>query len=194
MLTINLQPFPELSTPRLFLRQLDEGDTDDLFVMRSDEEVMRYVPRPVATSPSDALALIRLVNGMISQNKSITWGITLQGINKVIGTIGFVNFIPEHFRAEVGYMLNPAFQKQGFMQEALTAILDYGFNTLNVHSVQAIVDPDNAASIALLERMHFIREGHFKEDFFYGGKFLDSVYYGLVKKQDSKHAPSGFSL
>ncbi len=66
------------------------------------------------------------------------------------------------------------------MQEVLTAVLDYGFKQMHLHSVEANVNPDNKASMKLLERNGFIREGYFKENFFFDGKFLDSAVYSLI--------------
>lgn len=71
-----------------------------------------------------------------------------------------------HYRAEIGYALQPAHHGKGLMQEALTAVLDYGFHTLQLHSVEANVNPANAASIKILERNGFVQEGYFREAYF----------------------------
>jgi [ribosomal protein S5]-alanine N-acetyltransferase len=86
----------------------------------------------------------------------------------------------EHYRAEIGYALHPEHQGIGLMQEALNAVLDYGFTVMNLHSVEANVNPNNAASINLLQRNGFMREGMFRENYFYNGKFLDSAIYSLL--------------
>ena len=86
-----------------------------------------------------------------------------------------------NYRAEIGYRLHPAQHGKGIMNEALKAVLDYGFNVMNLHSVEANTNPGNKESISLLERNGFIREGYFKENYFYDGKFLDSAVYSLVK-------------
>ena len=67
------------------------------------------------------------------------------------------------------------------MQEALTEVLNFGFNILKLHSIEANVNPDNIASIKLLERNKFIREAFFKENIYYEGKFSDSVIYSLLE-------------
>ncbi|MCC2546726.1 GNAT family N-acetyltransferase [Hymenobacter sp. BT175] len=181
MLTLNFTPFPVLTTPRLMLRQMVPADAEDLFAMRSDPQVMQYIPRPLATSVKDAAEHIEMMAGLIAKNELLNWGMALRDTNQLVGTIGFFRLQPEHFRADVGYMLNPRWQGQGLMQEAVGAALDYGFQTLRLHSVAAIIDPRNGASARVLERSGFVREGYFRENEFFNGQFLDTVYYSLLE-------------
>ena len=86
----------------------------------------------------------------------------------------------EHYRAEIGYLLSDAFQRRGIMQEAITAAINYGFNVMRLHSIEANVNPGNTASIMLLEKNKFMREAYFRENFYYNGKFMDSLVYSLL--------------
>lgn len=86
----------------------------------------------------------------------------------------------EHYRAEIGYSLLPDYWSKGYMAEAARCAIDYGFSMLNFHSIEANVNPNNAASIRLLEKMNFVREAYFRENFYYDGKFLDSAIYSLL--------------
>ena len=117
---------------------------------------------------------------MLQKNEAITWGIFRKEGSSLLGTIGFWRIQKEHYRAEIGYLLHPTLQGQGLMQEAVKAVLQYGFETMQLHSVEANVNPANAASIKLLERSGFLREAHFKENYFYNGRFLDSLIYSLL--------------
>ena len=180
MLEVNFDPFPIFSTERLRLRQLNENDTNDLFILRSDNRVMQFIDRPLAKSPDDALKLIQLITDFLKKNEGITWGIELKSDTRLIGTIGLWRIFKEHYRAEIGYLLHPAQQGKGIMQEAFTPILDYGFKTIKLHSIEATVNPENAASIKILERNNFEREAYFKENYFYNGNFLNSAVYSLL--------------
>jgi ribosomal-protein-alanine N-acetyltransferase len=180
MLTVSFNPFPVLNTDRLLIRQLVESDGNDLFAIRSNETLMRFIPRPLAKSVDDAVLLIRGFDVLIQAGESITWGIALKTEPRVIGTIGFIRFQKENYRAEVGYLLHSDYHGIGLMQEALLAVVDYGFRALQLHSIEAIVDPDNTASANVLERSGFWKEGHFKENKFFNGHFLDSVYYARL--------------
>ena len=90
----------------------------------------------------------------------------------MIGTIGYWRIVKEHYRAEIGYLIATEQQGKGLMQEAISATLQYGFSEMKLHSVEANVNPNNPASIKLLERNHFIREAYFKENYFSNGKIV----------------------
>lgn len=147
MLGFSFTPFPKLDTERLQLRQITGEDENDLFLLRSDERVMRFLDRPMARSNEDAAELIQKINQSLQTNDGITWGISLKNDPVLIGTIGYWRIIKEHYRAEIGYMLRPAYHGKGFMQEAMTAVLEYGFQTMQLHSVEANVNPKNEDSI-----------------------------------------------
>jgi len=180
--TLNFSPFPKLSTQRLILRQIEPGDVHDLFTLRSDERIMKFINRPVAKTLDEAGELITTIMDDLTNNTAITWGITRKDDLKLIGTIGFWRIMEEHYRAEIGYLLHPDLQGKGFMQEALGAILDYGFRTMKLHSVEANVNPGNTASQKLLERNHFVKEAYFKENYYSDGKFLDSIIYSRLDR------------
>jgi ribosomal-protein-alanine N-acetyltransferase len=112
------------------------------------------------------------------------WAITLNDENKVIGTICYWDLLKDHFRSQIGYELHPDYHRRGIMQEALTRVLDYGFNNMQLHSIEAHVAPDNEPSIKLLEKNRFVREAYFRENYFYNGKFLDTVVYSLVNDNE----------
>lgn len=181
MLHIQFSPFPELETERLLLRQQTAADKDDFFYLRSHPEIMRFIPRPLHQTPDETLQFIDLLNNAITANEAINWVITLRNQpGRVIGSIGYVRMKKENYRAEVGYLLHDQFRGQGIMHEALEAVLDYGFSVMQLHSVEAVIDPANTASANVLEKSGFVREGYFREDFFYNGVFTDTAYYSIL--------------
>jgi [ribosomal protein S5]-alanine N-acetyltransferase len=182
MLTPNFNPFPVLTTERLVLRQFTPDDIPSILALRFDEKVAEYLIRPMLHNEEETGAYINKMNAGIANNEFIIWGITLKGIDKVIGSICLWNFEKQHFRGEVGYEMQVQYWGKGIMREALSAIIQYGFNTLHMHTVAAIVSPGNAASIRLLERAGFVKEAHFRENIFHKGKFIDSVVYTLLNK------------
>ena len=177
MLTLSFNPFPTLTTPRLTLRRLTLNDVNALFALRSNPDAMRYIARPLAKTPDDTAKLIPVIDELLERNEAINWAIALKGHDEMIGTFCFWNVQPENRRAEIGYMLHPSHQGVGIMQETLTATMDYGFNIMKLHSVEAHVDPENTASIKLLERNGFEREGYFKENVWFNGKYSDTAVY-----------------
>ncbi|MBN9282947.1 MULTISPECIES: GNAT family N-acetyltransferase [unclassified Flavobacterium] len=182
MLDLNFSPFPILETERLRLRQITEQDGQEMFLLRSNPETMQYIPRELPKNIDDAIAHIQYMEELRLTNECLNWAITLKGEDKVIGLIGYFRPQPENYRAEIGYMLSPDHQRKGIIQEALTKAITYGFDDLKLHSIIAITDTENDASWKLLEKNNFIREGHFREDTYWNGRFSDSYIYALRNK------------
>lgn len=182
MLTINFTPFPILETERLVLRRVNENDANEIFTLRSNPETMKYIPRPLVKSIDDALEHIAMIDAKIEMNEGINWAITYKDNPKLIGIIGHYRIKPEHFRAEVGYMLLPEFHGKGIISEAIKEVVNYGFNEMKLHSIEAIIDPENFGSARVLEKNNFVKEAHLKENEFYEGRFLDTVIYSILNK------------
>jgi len=180
MLLLNFNPFPFLSTERLNLRRISDEDDKEIFFLRSDKEMLQFLDRDPAQSIDEAREWIRMINKGIDDNQYIAWAIALKNDPLLIGTITFWNVKYEHYRAEIGYALHPLFQGRGLMNEAMTAVINYGFDSLKLHSIEANVNPSNAPSIRLLERSGFIREAYHRENYYYNGHFLDSAIYSLI--------------
>ena len=185
MLSLNFSPFPELTTGRLRIRQLQAEDANEIFKLRSDERVNRFIGRPDCKSIEEANAFINKINRSISNNESMYWGIALKENNKLVGTICLWNLQPENYRSEIGYELQPEFWGKGIMREAMATVLNYAFETVRLHSIEANTDPDNYQSASVLEKNGFIKEGHFKESIYDGAKFIDKAVYSLVNKNGS---------
>lgn len=182
MATINFTPFPNLETERLYLRRLVKEDVNEVFALRSDVEVMKYIPRPLVKTKEDALEHIAMIEAKIQNNEGINWAITLKDSSKLIGIIGHHRIKPEHFRAEIGYMLLPEYHGKGIIVEAIKETLNYGFEIMKLHSIEAIIDPENYASESVLQKSGFIKEAHLKENEYYEGRFLDTVIYSILNK------------
>jgi ribosomal-protein-alanine N-acetyltransferase len=182
MLTINFSPFPNLETERLLLRRVDSNDVKEIFALRSNPETMKYIPRPLVKTDEDALEHIAMIDTKIDSNEGINWAITLKDNPKLIGIIGHYRIKPEHYRAEIGYMLLPEYQGKGIISEAVREAVKYGFNVMNLHSIEAIIAPENYGSAKVLEKNGFVKEAHLRENEFYEGRFLDTVIYSILNK------------
>jgi ribosomal-protein-alanine N-acetyltransferase len=163
MLELNFTPFPILETERLLLRRVDKNDVNEIFSMRSNAETMQYIPRPLVINKEEALSHIALLDSGIEKNEAINWAITFKGENKLLGIIGFYRTKFEDFRSEIGYMLLSENHGKGIASEAVERALDYSFNEMNLHSIEAVIDPRNYASERVLQKNGFIKEGYFKK-------------------------------
>ena len=180
MLAVDLHTFPILTTDRLVLRELRHSDAERVFAMRSDPQVMQHVNRPLAKGIEDASALIDLINSMVAANDAVQWAITLKNKDVFIGLIGFWRIVKEHHYGELGYMLARDHWGNGFISEAIGALVPFGFKTLGLHRIEAITRPANLASIRALEKNGFVREAHLKENIFWNGQFHDSLHFGRL--------------
>lgn len=181
--------FPILKTSRLYLRQIHEEDATDLFELRSNPDIMRFIPRPIAQTTEDAIALIRQMKDKMEKEQGINWGICLKDHSKMIGTIGYVAIAKEHHRAEVGYLLGSQHQRKGIMQEALNAVLQYGFAEMNLHSVEALVMEDNKASAALLLKTGFKQTASFEDYLFFNGRYINSLFFSIINRTVHPNQP-----
>jgi [ribosomal protein S5]-alanine N-acetyltransferase len=184
MLQPNFSPFPQITTDRLLLTPVQQKDAVELLKLRSSEIVMQFIDKERTKNLEEASALIKRIEEDAINSDGITWKISVKKEpEKLIGTIGFWRIIKPHYRAEVGYMLHPDFWNNGFMKEALQAVIDFGFNNIRLHSIEAHINPSNTASAKLLEAVGFVREAYFKEDYFFRDRFLDSAIYSLLNNK-----------
>jgi ribosomal-protein-alanine N-acetyltransferase len=157
-MNINFSPFPILQTERLILRRLSLDDAEEIFFLRSDETVNKYIDRPRATSIEDAYNFINKTNHSIENNELIDWAIAFKNNSRLIGSICLWNIFKEESKAEIGYELLPDFQGKGIAQEAIFTVLDYGFNIMLLNKIEAYTHKENSSSIKLLEKFGFVRD------------------------------------
>ena len=162
MLTLNSNPIPMLVTNRLTLKPLELSDAVAIFALRSNDEVNQFVGRKKAETLQDAHDFILKIQQNGTDKTSFYWGIHAKETPKLIGTICLWNLERDKGIAEIGYELMPLYQGKGLMQEALTVVIDYGFQ-IGFTTITAYPNAENAPSIKLLERNHFKREGILEE-------------------------------
>jgi len=175
------EQLPTINTRRLSLRSISAADVDDFFVIYSNPEVMRYWSTPALANRDAASNLISKIQEDFKRHELLKWAMTLRADDKLIGSISLFHPDFTHRRAEIGYALGRAHWGNGYMQEALEAVLNYAFAVLNFHRIEADVDPRNAASVRTLERLGFQREGYLRERWQVNGEIQDAFFYGLLR-------------
>lgn len=186
MLQTNFVPFPEIKTKRLFLRKVNEHDLHQILLLRSNNDVMKYLDKKKAKDLNDAKDFLKMIDDSLDTGDGVLWGIELKkkpGL--LVGYICYWRLVKEHYRAEVGYMLLPEFWNKGFMKEALSEVIIFGYNIMKLHRIEARINPRNKASASLLLSTGFIKEAYFKEDFYYDGKFGDTEVYSRLEHNNS---------
>ncbi len=180
-LYLNFNPFPRIETPRLNLRELTMDDLDDFYFFRTNEQVLRYIDREPMSHKEEAASFIQRIIDQVKNNETIIWVIELKDMpGKMIGTITFWRVEKENLRAEIGYMIHPDHWNRGIASEAIGAVVDFGFKVMNLHSIEANINPANEGSRKVLLRSGFTKEAYFRENFYFRGKFIDSEIYSLL--------------
>lgn len=170
----------KLQTDRLILRPLAPSDADAVFGLKSDPVVMRYGSGPPWNDPQAAIDYIQRDIDAMAAGTGVQLGIVSRETGSLIGTCGFHLIDPQCRRAEVGYSLVVSAWGHGYANEAVSALLDWGFETLDLNRVEADTDPRNAASVRALDRLGFVREGHLRERWIVAGEKSDSLILGLL--------------
>jgi ribosomal-protein-alanine N-acetyltransferase len=169
-----------LTTSRLYLRPLRDDDASALFAIYSDPRIMRFWSSPPWTDIASAQEKItRNLSGMTT-GSSVGFGIFSLADDQLLGTCDLFHLDQQCRRGEVGYGLAFEAWGQGYMQESMLALLDYGFKELQLNRIEADIDPGNEASAKLLTRMGFQLEGLLRERWIVGGEKSDSAMYGLL--------------
>ncbi len=180
MLELDLS-LPRLPADRIVLRPLGPRDVPALFEIFADPEGMRYWSRPPLADMAAAERLLAEIDDCFRTRTLFQWGIARRVDDLVVGTCTLASLSAEHRRAEIGYALARTHWGQGYMAEALTALLRFALGPLGLHRIEADVHPDNAASIRALERLGFQREGYLRERYRVGSEVQDTVYFGLLR-------------
>ncbi len=173
--------FPELESKRLKYRQITVTDSEDLFKIRVNDDVMKYMDSHKMISVTESVKLIESMGESFEKAVGINWGLIEKFTNQFIGYFGYWRIDAKHCRAEIGYALYPETWGKGYMLEAFRTLIRFGFEKLNLHSIEANVNPGNAASIKLLEKFGFKREAYFRENYLFNNEFKDSAIYSLLE-------------
>ena len=179
-----MQAFANLPirTARLQLRPLREADVSPLFEIHSDPEAMRYWDAPIWKSDERGRAMVARDLAQTGRDY-LRLGIALAADGELLGTCALWSINAQSRRAEIGFILGSRNWGRGFMHEALSALLDYGFGELDLNRVEADTDPRNERSARVLERLGFLKEGLFRERCIVDGEVSDAAMYGLLRRE-----------
>ena len=174
---------PRLSGRRLDLRWLTQQDVPEIFAIFGDAEVMRFWSSPPLRNLTAATTLIEEIQQLFGSRRLFQWGVCSRETNEVFGTCTLFNVDPAHRRAEVGFALRRDTWGHGFATEALRVLIGFSFEALDLHRLEADVDPKNERSLRLLERQGFRREGHLRERWHHLGEVHDAIFLGLLRRE-----------
>jgi [ribosomal protein S5]-alanine N-acetyltransferase len=170
----------EIPTERLILKSITPEIIHELFNTKTKEEIIAYFG---FEEPEYEHHKTMHEKGMETDRISLFFFLIIEKqTNLPIGVCGFHTWNKSHNRTEVFYHIyNEKDKQKGFMTETLKTVLNFGFNELNLHRIQAMVDANNIPSVKLLLRYGFLKEGTMREDYVVNGINEDSDCYSLLK-------------
>jgi RimJ/RimL family protein N-acetyltransferase len=178
---MNGEAFEPIRTEHLLLRPLSQNDATAMFRYRGDPDVARYQSwKPQSLEEIEAFIERNASNAALAPDTWYQIGIAT-ACGSIIGDIGI--HVTADEQVELGVTLEPGAQRRGFATEALTALLDRLFCDLRKHRVFASVDPRNHRSLALMHRLHFRQEGHFRESLYIDGEWVDDVVFAMLQQE-----------
>jgi ribosomal-protein-alanine N-acetyltransferase len=173
--------FPELACGDHVQRRIAAADAADCDRYRADAEVTRYTSIDAAREPAaDGIAYL---SQAFAEKREIRWAIAPKSTGVMVGDCGLFQINDAHSRAEVGYVLAREHWGHGVATAAMRAMLRWGFDTLELHRVEAIIHPQNAGSIRVAEKCGFVFEGTLRERTLIGGRFEDMLSYSLLASE-----------
>jgi aminoglycoside 6'-N-acetyltransferase len=180
---VRMAPMDAIRSERLLLRRLAAGDADALAAYRSDPEVARYQSWDTPFSTEEARSLIADFAGADVDGPGwFQWAVERVDEPGIIGDLG-VNLLDDGKQAEIGYTIAPAFQGCGYGSEAITRMVDHLLVDRRLHRVSAECDTRNEASLRLLERLGFRREGHRRSSTWSKGEWTDDYLYAVLSHE-----------
>ena len=174
--------FPELTTQRFLLTQVQPQDQAFLFEALSDPLAMPHNGIYFKTFEETKIQLDWYEKNW-KEGSGINWKIVDKATRENIGVISVYHFKPEHKKAELGYWLLPRFWRKGIASEVLIPVIKYWQEHKGLHRLEAFIEEGNTASIKLLEKAGFQHEGIMRDCELKFGKFISLHIYALINAQ-----------
>lgn len=174
---------PVLEGRRIRLRALADRDVPGLFEIFGDPEAMRYWSAPPLADAAAARALLEEIRGYFSTRTLFQWGIARRDDDRLLGTTTLYHIDEQHRRGEIGFAVARTYWGHRYASEAVTTLVRFAFERLDLHRLEADPDPQNIASIRVLEKQGFKYEGLLRERYLLNGVAMDAAYYGLLRRE-----------
>jgi ribosomal-protein-alanine N-acetyltransferase len=179
---VTLDKFPVLHSKRLNLIEIENKQLTDIYKIFGNEDVTKFYSMKALKKESDAQKTINWFKKRYLDKTGMRWGLAIKGQEGIIGTIGFNNILKDH-RASIGYDLQAEHWNSGYMSEAVSTIIRYGFNNLEISRIDAEVMEGNWGSEKILEKLHFKNEGILKDWMHWDDKYYDVTMYSLLRTE-----------
>ena len=177
---------PTLETKRLILRRMNMNDAKDVFAYSKDPEVARYVLWSAQKELWEAKDYCRFMMRRYRNDQPSSWGIIDKATNRLVGTIGYMDYNEDNATVEVGYSLARWLWNGGYMTEALTRVIAYTFEAMDVNRIEAQHELENPSSGRVMQKCGMRKEGELRQRLYNKGRYVDVALYALLKEDYDK--------
>lgn len=178
----------QIITPRLTLREISMNDLEVIHALNSLPETDEYntlgVPENIQVT--EAILVDWLAENTKQPRNGYILAVVHTETNRLIGMIAMTLARPKFKQGEVWYKLYPGEWNKGYATEALKGLLEFGFNTLNLHRIQAGCAVENTASAKVLEKVGMLLEGRKRKVLPIRGEWVDNFFYGILEEDWEK--------
>jgi len=186
-MTDSKNKFPVINIDKDYvLRELSIDDFKEFYDYFSDNMVNKYILSDIPKSLRESVDEIEYWQNIYKQKLGVYWAIARRDNNKLIGTIGLNNWYKYHGRVELSYDMAKEYWGKGIMSKAFKKVLEYGFNTMLINRIEAVILPENKDSFYLLQNNGFINEGTLRNYRFHNEKYYDLIMFSIIKSDFEK--------
>jgi [ribosomal protein S5]-alanine N-acetyltransferase len=178
-----LAALESIESVRTRLRIVERSDLPDLMLVNGDDEVTRFLPYATWKTPDDADAWYERVTGIQASGTALQFVLVEKTTGRAVGTALLFRYDEGSNRAELGYVLGRQHWGKGLMLEALHALVGHAFEVLGIRRLEAEVNPANSASVRVLERLGFTKEGLLRQRWVAKERPYDVAAYGLLRDE-----------
>lgn len=177
---------PRLETKRLILRRIAMRDAEDIFAYSRDEEVARYVLWSAQKEVGEAKDYCRFMMKRYRCDQPSSWGIIEKATGRLVGTIGYMDYNEDNATVEVGYSLARWLWNGGYMTEALSRVIGYTFENMDINRIEAQHELANPSSGRVMEKCGMKKEGVLRQRLYNKGRYVDVALYAVIREDYEK--------
>lgn len=177
--------FPHIVTDEVILRKIVENDIDELFEIYNNENVFTYIPGDIKKNKATVQNMIGHFERDFNKRKEIFLGIcSADTPNEIVGVAEMFEYDAKVNMITIGYRLSERNWGKGIATRAVSAMVDYLFNTIGINRIQAFVMPANEKSQKVLQKNNFVKEGIMRQSQYWKGKgVVDLVVYSFLRSE-----------
>lgn len=186
LLTYKFKHMPTLLTERLILRPMCVADALDMYDYAKRAELTKYLLWSPHPSPEYSKTFLKFVEKRYRTGQFYDWGLVEKQSGRMIGTCGFTSIDTDHRKGEVGYVINPDFQRRGYAPEAAAKILEFGFVELGLNRIECRFMQENEASLKVMKKLGMTFEGYMRDAMYVKGEYRTIGVCSILKEEYEK--------